>query len=244
MVLVNFGHCKNPIRGYGSSVEQAKMNSDITNDNTAMHLTLENLSCTRGDNLLFEDLNLTLQAGECLHLTGPNGAGKTSLLRIVCGLMPSDSGNVRWKGEDASSNEAFAQQCFYLAHKDALKNELTAIENLRIIQALEGTVDEDALDDALAKMQILSCADLPVQALSFGQRRRLAFAKLLIIDRELWILDEPFTGIDKNGKVLIENLCIEHLKGQGSILLTHHQKLESTPLNDYLKECDIREASK
>ena len=220
------------------------MNRDITNDDRSKLLTLENLSCTQGENLLFQGLDLCLRAGECLHLRGPNGSGKTSLLRIVCGLMSSDSGKVLWQGRPATSDTEFATQCFYLAHKDALKSELSAIENLRFIQALEGNIDEDALDDALDKMRLLSCADLPVQALSFGQRRRLAFAKLLVIERRLWILDEPFTGIDKEGKVLIEQLCIDHLEKLGSILLTHHQKLDSTPLKAYLQEYDILKASK
>lgn len=215
------------------------MNQTTDKDDKTALLSIQDVSCVRGDRLLFENLNLTIRSGQCFHLTGPNGAGKTSLLRIICGLLPPDSGLITWQGASIGSNQGFAKQSFYLAHKDALKSELTAIENLRFIQLLEGQVDEDSLDDALARMQILNCADLPVQALSFGQRRRLAFAKLLLVKRNLWILDEPLTGIDKSGRTLIESLCIDHLERNGSILLTHHQTLGSTPLTAYLQEYKI-----
>ena len=214
-----------------------------TTDTDYAELFAKNLSCTRGENLLFENLDLEVNLGQCLHLIGPNGSGKTSLLRILCGLNQSDAGEVRWQQKSILHHPSYTQDCFYLGHKDALKNELTAIENLRFIQSLDGVVDEDRLDDVLAQMQILQCADLPVQALSFGQRRRLAFAKLLLVSRKLWVLDEPFTGIDEKGRQLIENLCVAHLRENGSIILTHHQGLKSSDLNVYLAELDISQFS-
>jgi len=214
-----------------------------TSDIEHAELSAKNLSCTRGENLLFENLELKVDPGQCLHLIGPNGSGKTSLLRIICGLNQSDTGEVLWQQKPTLHNTNYTQDCFYIGHKDALKNELTAIENLRFIQSLDGIKDEDQLDDALAQMQILQCADLPAQALSFGQRRRLAFAKLLLVKRKLWVLDEPFTGIDEKGRRLIESLCVAHLRENGSIILTHHQGLKSSDLNVYLAELDISQFS-
>jgi len=95
---------------------------------------------------------------------------------------------------------------------------------------------EDALDAALDRLKILDCADRITQHLSFGQRRRLAFARLLLADFSLWILDEPFTGIDKSGHKLVEAVCVEHLQHNGLIIMTHHQSLDDSVLNDYRKE--------
>ncbi len=209
-------------------------------------ISAKNLSCTRGDKLLFENLNFSIVSGECLHVTGENGSGKTSLLRIIAGINRSETGELVWNNENALVNLSFFAACAYIAHKDGLKNELTAIENLRYYQQLESNnsnsdQNEEALDEALDRLKILQCADLSAQQLSFGQRRRLAFARLLVSNFSLWILDEPFTGIDKNGRALIEELCVEHLEKGGVIILTHHQSLIDSPINAYRKELKLSE---
>ena len=205
-------------------------------------LTAHNLSCVRGENQLFQDLSFHIETGQCLHVIGPNGSGKTSLLRILCNLDQSETGMVLWGDTAIKECVEYAKQTFYLGHKDALKNELTAIENLRFVQALDTRPNEDKLDEVLARMQILHCADLTAQSLSFGQRRRLAFAKILLSPRTLWVLDEPFTGIDEKGRKLIEELCIEHLNNAGSIILTHHQSLHGSQLRPFLTEFAIAQS--
>ena len=104
---------------------------------------------------------------------------------------------------------------------------------------MDGPADTQLVDAVLAKMGILQCAELSVVKLSFGQRRRLAFARLLINRFPLWILDEPFTGIDQAGRELIEQLCVAHLANQGSIILTNHQNLANTTLAPFLRELGL-----
>jgi len=205
-------------------------------------LSATNLSCHRGDNQLFDDISFDVSAGECLHVTGPNGCGKTSLLRIVCGLNQAESGQVLWNGKSIAGNSRFYRESAYIAHKEGLKNELTAIENLRYYQQLDASRNEAILDNLLAKLGILPCADLLAQQLSFGQRRRLSFARLLVAQFPLWVLDEPFTGIDHSGRTLIESLCVEHLENGGSIIMTHHQSLRDSPLNQFRSELALGKA--
>lgn len=199
-------------------------------------INASNLTCVRGDNTLFSKLSTDVSNSECLHVTGPNGSGKTSLLRIIAGLNSPDSGKVQWQGVNINNNDDYFSNCAYIAHKDGLKNELTAIENLRYYQQLEGNSNEDHLDDALQQMGLLTRADLIAQKLSFGQRRRLSFARLLVHDFPIWILDEPFTGIDTHGRQLIESLCVNHLTNQGLIVMTHHQSLQGSSLDSFRKE--------
>lgn len=210
-------------------------------------ISIKDLSCTRGDNQLFDAVDFSVGLGQCLHVTGPNGCGKTSLLRLIAGINFAEHGEISWNSKDTANNSDFHRECAYIAHKEGLKNELSAIENLRYYQQLDSQqldsgADEDALDDILDKMGILKCADLLAQQLSFGQRRRLSFARLLIADFTLWILDEPFTGIDTSGRNLIESLCVEHLENDGMIIMTHHQSLVDSPLNQYRSELTLGRA--
>ncbi|WP_170132158.1 cytochrome c biogenesis heme-transporting ATPase CcmA [Arenicella xantha] len=202
-------------------------------------LLVERLRCVRGERELFSDLTFSVNAGMCLHVLGANGSGKSSLLRILCGLRRADEGEVYWQDQPIVGNTEFLATSGFIGHTDGLKSELTAIENLRWYQHLANQKGEDELDDCLEKLGILRCADLVTGQLSFGQRRRLAFARLLLAPQKLWILDEPFTGIDVNGRKTIESLCVAHLQAGGSIIMTHHQSLEGGALSAYRTELNL-----
>ena len=140
-------------------------------------LNAEKLSCTRGERTLFSNLDMHLQAGQCLHVIGANGSGKTSLLRILIGISRPEHGQLLWCRRPINKDSDFFRQSAYIGHKDGLKDELTAAENLSFYQQLEGNHSDQLVDDHLARMGILECADLTANKLSFGQRRRLAFAR-------------------------------------------------------------------
>lgn len=202
-------------------------------------LNVENLGCIRGERHLFDDLSITLNNSECVHVVGANGSGKTSLLRLICGISRIDTGDILYSGQSITGNREYFQDIAYIGHKDGLKNELTAAENLEYYQQLNGRADTKKVDAVLATMGILPCADLNTVKLSFGQRRRLAFARLLINRFPIWVLDEPFTGIDQAGRELIEQQCVAHLSAQGSIILTNHQSLTNSVLSPFLRELNL-----
>ncbi|NND81912.1 MAG: cytochrome c biogenesis heme-transporting ATPase CcmA [Gammaproteobacteria bacterium] len=197
---------------------------------TVASLAAVDIRCQRGERTLFSGLELSLERGQCLHIAGANGSGKTTLLRTVCGLRKADEGHVRWQGKDINDNHDFARAVAYLGHKDGLKDALSPAENLQFYQQLDGVLNTTLIDSTLQRMQLLQCADLATVNLSFGQRRRLAFARLLLQRKSLWILDEPFTGIDIAGRDLVEQICLEHLAADGMILLTSHQSLDHSSL--------------
>ena len=191
-------------------------------------LSVSHLACVRGDRRLFSGLAFSLEAGGRLHVGGENGAGKTSLLRILCGLAPAEAGEIRWHGEPIHElGDEYRQAVLYLGHHNALKEELTALENLRIAAALAGVrLGEDEGVDLLRRAGLLGREDLPVRVLSQGQKRRVALARLLWSKAPLWILDEPFVALDVAAVGWLAGVIGAHVAGGGMAVLTSHQEVD------------------
>lgn len=181
------------------------------------------MSCIRDDRVLFEALSFSLTNSQVLLLEGKNGSGKTSLLRIICGFREQDEGEILWNNCIIKDSEFFAEMA-YVGHLDGVKQELTVKENLKMSLALSHSGNY-TIDQALDKVHLAGYDDSLVQSLSAGQKRRLSLARLLITKNSLWVLDEPFTSIDKDGIKLIESLMHEHIVEGGMIILTSHHDL-------------------
>jgi heme exporter protein A len=180
----------------------------------------------RGDRHILRDVSFSLREGEFLKLTGPNGVGKTTLIRVVCGLLPAETGAVEWRGKPVdSSNDEYHSDMTYLGHLNSLKADLTARENLRFLAGLRESLTDTDIDAALDRVGILSRGDLASRSLSAGQKRRLALARLLLSGSILWILDEPVTNLDVAGVDLVEELVREHVGRGGLALAAAHQRL-------------------
>ena len=186
------------------------------------------LQCVRGERTLFSGLDFILERGALLRVAGKNGSGKTSLLRIVCGLTPPAHGEIRWEGTNVRSlKEDYAKRLVYIGHANALKDDLTALENLAIASELAGlTVDTGKAQDALDRFGVGMCARLPTRVLSQGQKRRVALARLALSgELPLWVLDEPFTALDVAAVDDLQSLIASHVHRGGSIMLTTHQEV-------------------
>jgi heme exporter protein A len=193
-------------------------------------LEVANLECIRGDRRLFTGLSFELAAGELLHLHGHNGSGKTTLLRTICGLITPTAGEVRWRDENVRKlRDEFASELVYIGHKNAIKADLTGTENLRIACQLDGIpVSVKQAWAALEKMGLRGHEDLPVRVLSQGQKKRVALARLLLNKAPLWILDEPFTALDKAAVAYLQTVIQDHVAAGGLVMLTTHQEVALT----------------
>lgn len=191
-------------------------------------LEARNLTCQRGDRVLFSGLNLSLSPGELLQVAGPNGSGKTSLLKILCGISSPIEGDILWAGKNTrKQGETFRENLLYIGHHNAVKEDLSALENLRIAATLAGEpLTEAQALDALDRIGLRGREYLPAKVLSQGQKRRVTLARLLVSRAPLWILDEPLTALDVKAIDLIQSRLAEHLAAQGMVVLTTHQALD------------------
>jgi heme exporter protein A len=198
------------------------------------------LECQRGDRLLFSGLNLTAAPGTCLHIAGENGAGKTSLLRILCGLLSPTAGDVLWRGGNIRTlREEFWQDLAYVGHLNGVKDDLTALENVRFAGLLSGRGGNEArAAAALGALGLAGFEQAQARFLSQGQRRRIGLARLFLAESAaLWILDEPFTALDVRGvKALSDLIGAQQARG-GIIVLTTHQDV---PLPGRVERLDLR----
>lgn len=189
-------------------------------------LYVEKVHVWRGDRHVLQGVSLALGPRQLLHVSGPNGTGKTTLLRVVCGLLRPEQGQVSWLGQPIAAVRAEYQAALaYASHEPALKGDLTALENLRFAVGLKRRVQAGELRDALQRTGVAACADLPARVLSAGQRRRVAMARVLAMRASLWLLDEPFTNLDARGVELMSSMLQSHVEGGGSALVVAHHEL-------------------
>jgi heme exporter protein A len=176
---------------------------------------------------LFSKLNLQLSPGECLHIRGENGIGKTSLLRLLTGLASPEAGEILWGGRSIKVDaQDYHRKLLFLGHRDALKEDLTALENLLMYGAIDSIAiaEEDALS-SLWRFGLKGREDLPVSCLSAGQKKRVLMARMLTRRAQAWILDEPFNALDTQAVSELQELIAEHLESDGLVVLTSHQPL-------------------
>jgi heme exporter protein A len=187
-----------------------------------MRLAAKAIAIERGGRTILTGLSFEARSGTALLIIGPNGAGKSSLLRALAGLLPLAAGALSLEG--GAGDASIGEQAHYLGHADALKSALTAGENLAFWAAMLGGAEPGMriAREALARLGLAHAANFPVRALSAGQKRRVALARLLVARRPIWLLDEPTSALDAAAQALFAAIMREHLAGGGLILAATH----------------------
>jgi heme exporter protein A len=190
-------------------------------------LEVADLACRRGGRKVFERLSFAVGPGELLALVGRNGSGKTTLLRALALLVRPESGSIHWQGADVRAEpEAWRGRLAWLGHLEGLKGDLTVAENLLAAERLRGAPPaEDRLDSALVAFDLPSLAARPVRALSAGQRRRTALARVVLAQAPLWLLDEPLNALDAPAQSAFRAALQKHLAAGGLAIAATHADL-------------------
>jgi heme exporter protein A len=189
-----------------------------------MELTGDNLTCERGGRTVFTGVRFSLGDGQLMQLTGPNGSGKSSLLRLIAGLNESAAGTLKLEGGHAELS--IGQQAHYIAHQEAVKTALTVHENLDFWRGFLGGGN---VEDALSAFDLLRFSSFQAGLLSAGQKRRLALARLALVPRVLWLLDEPTVGLDAASLARLVTVMSAHLERGGMIIAATHVPLGRDP---------------
>lgn len=182
-------------------------------------LAMTDLACTRGGRRLFGGFNLTLGTGCCTEVHGANGSGKSTLLRIAAGLFSDYSGEVE------------VAPCHYLGHRNGVSALLSPLENLKPYERL----GVGSAPEALARVGLQDAMEVPSGQLSQGQQRRVGLARLLLGDKPLWLLDEPLTALDADGRRLVRGLVTAHSAAGGAVLCATHQTLGCSAIEVHLE---------
>lgn len=193
-------------------------------------LEAKDLTCIRDDRVLFSRLSLHMAPGDILQVTGRNGSGKTSLLKILAGLIRPESGDIQWNQRDIRRFAAeYHRDLLYIGHQAGIKLSLTPLENLAFYQAAAGAArDERAIWLALEQAGLAGYEDVTAAGLSSGQQRRIAMARLWLSPASLWLLDEPFSALDKDGIARVQAKLAAHSAAQGLVVFSNHQVLPET----------------
>lgn len=199
----------------------------MSTNSTIPHLSASQLTCERGERVLFENLEFSLSSGQAMIIQGSNGAGKTSLLRIITGLSQSAQGAVLWKQQNIESiAEEYQQELLYIGHLPAVKTELTVRENLQLLMRFWPTDANCSVPELAEMVGLRQRLSVSCSRLSAGQQRRVSLARLFISSQKLWVLDEPLTAIDVDFISVIEERLQTHLKAGGMAILTTHRGIE------------------
>jgi heme exporter protein A len=188
-------------------------------------LNATELTLFRGDRCLFRELSFALNPGELLLLEGRNGSGKTSLLRAIAGLLELESGTIHWDGSLVrQERQIFQNALVWMSHKVGFKGDLTLVENLQYESKLRPQSTAD-FDDTLKQLNLGKLRRLPMRSLSAGQQRRVALARMLMSSAPLWMMDEPVSNLDSEGRELVVRLIRKHLGNGGMAIVAVHQDM-------------------
>ncbi|PIA59034.1 hypothetical protein AQUCO_00400113v1 [Aquilegia coerulea] len=190
-------------------------------------ILLNNVSCMRNAQTILRNINVSVHDGGALVLTGANGAGKSTFLRMLAGFSRPSAGEILWNGHDITDSGVFQQyklQLNWLSLKDAIKDKITVLDNVQWFELLEGKSGK--AKEAIELMGLGRLMNEKARMLSMGQRKRLQLARVVAIDRPIWLLDEPSVALDSEGVKLLEHIISEHRKNGGIVFVATHLPIE------------------
>lgn len=194
-------------------------------------LQVRDVALARGERVVQRGLDFQVGAGCSVAIGGRNGAGKTSLLRAIAGLLEPLSGRIAIRlndGREIAGGDERSLFVGWVGHQDAVKPQFTPAEHLDFHLRYLG--QSTGIEEALARSGLGELRDVPAQYLSAGQQRRIAFGRLILAMRPLWLIDEPFSALDGCGRRMVCDLIASHCAAGGIVLAATHEPIGTETL--------------
>ena len=197
-------------------------------------LLAQNISLQRSENKIFSDISLSLGSGQIIVLKGMNGSGKTSLLKSILNIIEPTSGTIYWRGKMLKKTlYDFYKHVTYIADKTSSLKQLTLLENIKIWKKISlSKIDFNQIDSALKTLKLDNYKNKKIYSLSLGEIKKLELLRLIIENKKVWILDEPFSNLDSDSISVMEQTFEDHCVKEGSILFSTHQNINMRRINE------------
>jgi len=180
-------------------------------------ISLKNVSLTKQDKDIIKNYSVDISESEIINFYGENGCGKTSLLKLVTKLSKPTEGEILFHSDLDISDDIF-----YVGHKYGLKNELTVLQNLEYAMSFSSKKKISSIISELESYAMQSLSNLQVKYLSHGQKKIISMIQLTISYFKVWILDEPFTGLDQDKASILFEKMQNHINDNGTVIITSH----------------------
>lgn len=203
-------------------------------------LSLLNLGLSINNKNIFNKVSFSLLPGSIYRLKGPNGSGKTSLLKTISGLIDNNEGNISWNNKKIDHEEYYKNIVGYLGHENAIKNDLSVIDNLALWASLKDTYL--LIEPSIAYFKLTNIVEEKCKLLSSGWKKRVALARMVISNTQLWLLDEPEANLDEEGKELLLKLLQVKISSGGMAVIASHDsecynKIPVINISDFKNAC-------
>ena len=187
-------------------------------------LFINNLSFSRNDTIIFENLNLSLSDKKIIQIKGRNGSGKTTFLKVMLNILEPKSGEIIWKGKNIKKNIFdFYNQTTFIMDNDTSTRYLSVEDNINFWKGLSSSkLNNEEIFELLKKLEIEKYYKTKVMYLSSGERKKLELLRLILEQKKLWVLDEPFNHLDNSSIEILSQTFLDHANNGGMILFASH----------------------
>ena len=187
-------------------------------------LLINNLSFSRNNTTIFENLNLSLNNKKIIQIKGRNGSGKTTFLKVILNILEPKSGEIIWKGKNIKKNIFdFYKQTTFIMDNNTSTRELSVKDNINFWRGLSSSkLNKEEIFELLKKLDIAKYYETKVMYLSSGERKKLELLRLILEQKKLWVLDEPFNHLDNLSIEILNQTFLDHANNDGMILFASH----------------------
>ncbi len=187
-------------------------------------LLINNLSFFRDDNIIFENLNLSLGNGQITQIRGKNGSGKTTFLKVILNILSSNTGEIIWEGQNVKKNIfKFYNEITYIADHNTSSRELSILDNIKFWKGLSSSnLSDDKIFSLLETFNLKKYLNTEIMYLSSGEVKKLELLRIVLEQKKIWVLDEPYNHLDDSSAEILNQTFVDHTNNNGIILFASH----------------------